>query len=343
MKKSTIFCVALSLVVMTMLIECAYGDVKILSVVKGGEKPNVVAKCTIKNTGTEPRHGTATSYFLGSGSSVGSINRFPQESYPFDLKAGETTDFTFRINGPPPEIWELETKDDKGQISMWYSLDAGETWTNKTKKQKMTFVSPFDLSSLTIPGTVTFELAQTDMISHSLSFMLPDSFGGGTVSLDFTHGYGEIFFNYTTRPDIVLFNITEWIMTYTEFYIPGLGWTGPNTAITSPESYGFLNVTSGKMSMYEPGVYLNNFFSQQNPIKYFILYNGTVDFISNTIHLDGEGAVYFPPQAPVGGIIVSVDKFVLLTPYIGLTSTTIIATVATAVYVKRVKHRKEKQ
>jgi hypothetical protein len=45
----------------------------------------------------------------------------------------------------------------------------------------------------------------------------------------------------------------------------------------------------------------------------------------------------------VGGIIVPVDKFALLAPYIGLTSTIIVATVATVIYVKRVKHRKEKQ
>jgi hypothetical protein len=45
----------------------------------------------------------------------------------------------------------------------------------------------------------------------------------------------------------------------------------------------------------------------------------------------------------VGGIVVPVDKFGLLAPYVGLASTTIIATVATALYVKRVKHRKEKQ
>jgi len=44
-----------------------------------------------------------------------------------------------------------------------------------------------------------------------------------------------------------------------------------------------------------------------------------------------------------GGIVISVDKFGLLAPYIGLTSTILAATVATATYVKRVKHRKEKQ
>ena len=45
----------------------------------------------------------------------------------------------------------------------------------------------------------------------------------------------------------------------------------------------------------------------------------------------------------VGGIWVPVDKLGLLAPYIGLASTLIVATVATAIYVKRVKHRREKQ
>ena len=51
---------------------------------------------------------------------------------------------------------------------------------------------------------------------------------------------------------------------------------------------------------------------------------------------------------PVGGtsvpIVVPIDKSAtLLAPYVGLASTIIVATVATAVYAKRVKRRKEKQ
>jgi hypothetical protein len=45
----------------------------------------------------------------------------------------------------------------------------------------------------------------------------------------------------------------------------------------------------------------------------------------------------------VGGIVVSINKFELLAPYIGLASTIMIATVATAICVKRVRRRKEKQ
>jgi hypothetical protein len=49
------------------------------------------------------------------------------------------------------------------------------------------------------------------------------------------------------------------------------------------------------------------------------------------------------PRVPVGGIVIPVDKFGLLAPYIGLASTTTIGAAATAVYVKRVRRRKEKQ
>jgi len=46
---------------------------------------------------------------------------------------------------------------------------------------------------------------------------------------------------------------------------------------------------------------------------------------------------------PVGGVIIPVDKFGSLAPYIGFASTITVAAVASAVKVKRVKRRKEKQ
>jgi uncharacterized MnhB-related membrane protein len=52
---------------------------------------------------------------------------------------------------------------------------------------------------------------------------------------------------------------------------------------------------------------------------------------------------YVDLRRSVGGFIIPVDKFALLAPYIGLTSTIIVAAVATVIYVKRVKRRKEKQ
>jgi hypothetical protein len=48
-------------------------------------------------------------------------------------------------------------------------------------------------------------------------------------------------------------------------------------------------------------------------------------------------------QGGVGGIVIPIDKFSLLSSYTGLASTIVVATVATTIYVKRVKCRKEKQ
>jgi hypothetical protein len=45
----------------------------------------------------------------------------------------------------------------------------------------------------------------------------------------------------------------------------------------------------------------------------------------------------------VGGTTIPVDKPTLLAPYIGISSTITVAALAAAVYVKRVKRRKEKQ
>ncbi len=60
--------------------------------------------------------------------------------------------------------------------------------------------------------------------------------------------------------------------------------------------------------------------------------------------LDGLIDVIINQDAPpVGGIWVPVDKFGLLAPYIGVASTILVATAATAIYVKRVKRRKEKR
>lgn len=54
--------------------------------------------------------------------------------------------------------------------------------------------------------------------------------------------------------------------------------------------------------------------------------------------------VYVCPTTPaVGGIWVPVDNLGLLAPYIGLASTLAVATVAAAIYAKRVKRREEKQ
>lgn len=52
-------------------------------------------------------------------------------------------------------------------------------------------------------------------------------------------------------------------------------------------------------------------------------------------------AIYFSKSSGVGGLTGSVDKLGLLAPYIGLASTILVATVATTIYVKHAKRRKE--
>jgi hypothetical protein len=49
------------------------------------------------------------------------------------------------------------------------------------------------------------------------------------------------------------------------------------------------------------------------------------------------------PPAPVGGVMIPVDKLALLAPYIGLASTILVAAAVAVVYVKRVKLGKEKR
>ena len=75
-----------------------------------------------------------------------------------------------------------------------------------------------------------------------------------------------------------------------------------------------------------------------------------IDHLEDPYHFrdtDGKRYLYFTYYRKgvpsVGGIVVPVDKFGLLAPYIGFASTILVATVATATYVKRVKRRKEKQ
>jgi len=56
-----------------------------------------------------------------------------------------------------------------------------------------------------------------------------------------------------------------------------------------------------------------------------------------------SGSLRISAQKAVGGILIPVNKFALLAPYIGLASTMLAAAVASTVYVKHVKRREEKQ
>jgi hypothetical protein len=53
--------------------------------------------------------------------------------------------------------------------------------------------------------------------------------------------------------------------------------------------------------------------------------------------------ILYALSPPVGGVLIPIDKIAILAPYIGLTSTAVVATIATALYLKRIRHKKEKQ
>jgi len=58
-------------------------------------------------------------------------------------------------------------------------------------------------------------------------------------------------------------------------------------------------------------------------------------------HTANDGSVTISKS--VGGIVVPADKFGLLAPYIGLASAIIVTMVATAIYMKGIKRKKEKK
>jgi hypothetical protein len=77
----------------------------------------------------------------------------------------------------------------------------------------------------------------------------------------------------------------------------------------------------------------NNDYELQDPPEIIIL--------NSVATVTGNVSYFFLPT--VGGVVVPVDKFGLLAPYIGLASTVLVATCATVIYVNHVKRRKENQ
>lgn len=73
---------------------------------------------------------------------------------------------------------------------------------------------------------------------------------------------------------------------------------------------------------------------------YTVQVSSTYDGVTAT---NSTSFTYTVASPSVGGIWLPIDKFALLAPYIGLALAVLAATVASAVYVKRVKRREEKQ
>jgi hypothetical protein len=130
---------------------------------------------------------------------------------------------------------------------------------------------------------------------------------------------------------------TQYFLTVNSTYDTptGAGWYDAGSAagfrVTTPvaDGTGFQYVFTGWSSI-DPGGYTGT----NNP--------GSVT-MNNPITETANWKTQSSGPSSVGGIVIPVDKFGLLAPYITLASTTIIAAVATAVCIKCVKRRKEKQ
>jgi hypothetical protein len=234
-----------------------------------------------------------------------------------------------------PKKW-----DDEYNINTLGNVNYSKSWPKGDKKQSMTFVVPFNLSELVIPGTLIFDLFPANTTEQSCILSFPDWQGRGDLSLNFLSGHQEIFYDYSAYdPNLIIFNITK----CSQLYGCGTPMYGSFNATVYPEfSYGLLNRTSGEITLYATGEDTNK---DYGVFFFTMIYFGYANLTANMIHLQCDDGVadFGPPPSGVGGVFVPVDKFGLLAPYVGLASTILVATAATAIYVKRVKRRKEKQ
>ena len=99
------------------------------------------------------------------------------------------------------------------------------------------------------------------------------------------------------------------------------------------ELWGLGNTEMGLAADWETPIYGR---SETNPGTGWVPITGT---FKSDVRIR---AVVEMPEA-VGGFVVPSNKLDLLAPYIGLTSTIVVAMVATAIYIKRGKPRKAKQ
>lgn len=188
-------------------------------------------------------------------------------------------------------------------------------------------------------GKVFFDPSNTSILSWTGSIRLPS---GEIVSETAISIEGEIYAKAIgPEQTYISANFTQLKVIFEPSHWDGR-YTGITTAVldTTYPSEGFMNTTSGEMRMSFRTLMINDILTTPAiELGWFIGYfNETTGLL--TMH-GSSGLIYWPTG--VGGIWLPVDKLGLLAPYIGTASMILVATVATAIYVKRVKRRKEKQ
>mgnify|MGYP002395730737 CR=1 FL=1 len=137
------------------------------------------------------------------------------------------------------------------------------------------------------------------------------------------------------------------VITFSNSTIDNFGFNQPLKQINftvagSSGTFGFCNVTI-------PKVLLNGDFTvliDSIQTDYTLTQNITHSFVyfpySHSTHWVKIIGTRVIGEPPVGGVSIPVNKLELLAPYIGLASTILIVTVATAIYVKHANRTKEK-
>ena len=202
------------------------------------------------------------------------------------------------------------------------------------KKMALDAYSPRDLTEPPPIGEeINLDVPFDDIISFEDQITLPT---GETVTPDITSSISlSVVVNSTAYENFFTFTVSRFQTTLSSFLFQGIP-TGSNNIELDPdkESFGFLNTSTGDFSWYLFGVMSNTLFERD----FSTYFEGEYSKDAGIVGVHGRGA--FPP--PVGGVWIPVDKLGLLAPYIGVTSTILVATAATAIYVKRVKRRETK-
>jgi hypothetical protein len=188
------------------------------------------------------------------------------------------------------------------------ALTATYTGTVNTPLGPINFITGVEYNPSKNKASITSSI-QTTIQAHTLSMRL--------VNVDLSKGQ----FGYSLFPEAQ--KILNELGTHT---------LGDPKNPAKPDT--FKGSTSGSSSSSEP-------FERDN-LNGFGLTSCTINDTDPTQLVCSADLNLTTPEA-VGGVAVSIDKFGLFAPYIGLASTMMIGAVAAAVYVKRVKRREEKQ
>jgi hypothetical protein len=280
---------------------------------------------------------SAESYNLTITTTTGGITNPPPETYSYsaatmaNVTAAPNTGYYF-------DHWELDGVDVGSTNPITITMNTNHTLEAMFSSIQYTLIITATTEGTTdpAPGTYTYsygaivsvqalpntgyELDHWELNGTSIGSANPV-----TITMDANHTLHAIF---TYSVTILAHCNTEGVDVSVSISFDGspTGYTTPHTFTNLSSTHTF-TVTTTDLSGHE--------FSQWS--------TGNTSTTTSVSSGGTYTAYYYQQSSSVGGFVIPVDKLGLLAPYIGLASTLIVATVATAVYVNRVKPKKKKQ